>query len=118
MRSLRRYDVQAKVALLISVLSALSLAALGVILLRNYQPDLRAIQFGTRSLYGPIVFGTTAVTMLLSFTGVVMGFNSAGQRRNEMQARSWIAFFLGIAVLSGSIIAFFIFWYWQLKIAQ
>ena len=36
--------------------------------------------------------------------GCLLGFNSAGQRRNDKQARSWTGFFVGGAVLTFNLI--------------
>ena len=115
-RSLRRYDVQARVSLIVSILAGLGLLVLLRLLLRNYDSDLGAVKFGKESLFSPLYFLATAATMLLSTVGLVLGFNSAGQRRNNMPRRSWAAFFLGAVSLAGSIICVAMFWLLQLKV--
>ena len=109
-RSLRRYDVQAKVSLVTSVLGCIGVLGLIVLLARNYDSGLSVITYRTGTLYAPAFLLGTAVTMLLSAIGLVMGFSSAGQRRNTMQGRSWAAFFVSTAVLAGAIICFTMFW--------
>ncbi len=115
-RSLRRYDVQARASLIVSILSVLAMASLALLLLRNYDFDLHAVIYAKKSYYSPMFFAGTSATMLLSAIGLVLGFNSAGQRRNDVQTRSWIAYFLSVAVLSGSIVCFCIFWFCQMKL--
>lgn len=114
-KSLRRFDVQAKVSLIVSILGGLGVVFLLVMLLRNFDSRLGAVIYGKNSIYGPVYLMACAITMLLSATGLVMGFNSAGQRRNDMQNRSWAAFFLGTAVLAIAIVCFAMFWFLKLK---
>ncbi|MCK4659260.1 MAG: hypothetical protein KAV82_07025 [Phycisphaerae bacterium] len=115
-KSLRRYDVQAKVSLIITILASFGLVVLITILGRNYNSELRAIMYGSESIYAPLVMLGTAGISLLSLIGLVLGFNSAGQRRNNMQTRSWVAFFLGTAVLAGAVICLAMFWILKMKL--
>jgi hypothetical protein len=98
-----------------SVASILPLIAVVVVLILRYQPSLGLIVFGN-PLYQPGVMGTVAVAMLLSAVGAALGINSAGQRRNEYQKRSWAGFFLGVLVLSLAIITFAAFWMLKWKV--
>ena len=109
-KSLRRFDVQAKVSLIISVLAGVGFVALVVLFARNYNSELGAIIYRSGSVFAPLFLVGTAATILLSTVGLVLGFNSAGQRRNDMQGRSWAGFFLGTAFLAGAIICFALFW--------
>ncbi len=108
--SLRRYDVQAKVSLWFSCAAILGMAALLFLLFRNFHSDVQAIMYRRGSLYAPIVFCVTALTLLLAGTGAVMGANSAGQKRNQLTRRSWLAFFLGAGTAMITIISFYAFW--------
>ena len=67
--------------------------------------------YGSTGRYSPMFLLGTAGTMLLSVTGAVLGFNSAGQRRNELQRRSWTGFFLGTAAFAGAIICLAAFYF-------
>lgn len=109
--SLRRYDVQAKVAFLVSCVAVLGMIGIMAVLMRNYRGDLQVIAYGASSMFGPVVYVATALTLLLSGTGAAMGAVSAGQRRNEHTKRSWAAFFLGGLAMSGTIILFA--WFFQ-----
>lgn len=115
-KSLRRYDVQAKVSLMVSILAGLGFVGMVILLFRNYNSELGAVIFGAEGVFAPIFMLSTGVTMLLSAIGLVLGFNSAGQRRNDLQGRSWVAFFLGTAVLAGAIICLAMFWFLQMKL--
>jgi amino acid transporter len=116
--SLRRYDTQAKWSLWISLLSAVMLIMLAGLEARNFKPDLKVIVFGKHSPYQWVVLGTVAVTILLSTVGLLLGINSAGQRRNELQKHSWAGFFIGTGVLSLALILFVAFWEMKLVLGE
>lgn len=102
--SLRRYDVQATYALGASLFSVVPLIGAVVLMLRNWDGDLGAVVHGSGGKFLPILAICIALAMLSGGVGLVMGINSAGQRRNERERRSWIGFFLGGAVVTGSLI--------------
>ncbi|MCH9058369.1 MAG: hypothetical protein IIB55_07060 [Planctomycetes bacterium] len=102
--SLRRYDVQATYALGASLFSVVPLIVAVVLLLRNWDPNLGAVVYGFKGKFLPILGVCVALAGVTGAVGVVMGLNSAGQRRNDKERRSWIGFFLGGAVVTGSII--------------
>ena len=114
--SLRRFDVQAKYALNISMAATLGVLALLVLIFRNFERAQVAVVYGRESLFAPVVFAITALTLLVAATGAMMGFNSAGQKRNPFNKRSWTAFFVGTASASVTIILFGVFWFYRLKI--
>jgi amino acid transporter len=116
--SLRRYDTQAKWSLWISLLSVVTLIMLAGLEARNLNSQLKVIAFGKHSPYQWVVLGTVAVTMLLSTVGLLLGVNSAGQRRNELQRRSWAGFFIGTGALSLSFILFVAFWKMKMALGE
>ncbi|MBI4718033.1 MAG: hypothetical protein HY763_09535 [Planctomycetes bacterium] len=100
----RRYDVQASYA---AVLSALAVAPLvgGLLLaLRNYKPELGQIVYGARGYFVPAYFACIVASLLPGALGFVLGWSSAGQRRNDKPAHSWLGFFLGGGVVTLDII--------------
>ncbi len=107
--SLRRFDVQAKWSLVFSVLAALICLALAVLLVRNWHSGLNQIVF-RESLFKIMVAGSAGLSMLLAVFGTALGFNSAGQRRNDKQRLSWIGFFLGSGVFTLAVVLFAAFW--------
>ena len=109
--SLRRFDVQAKVSLYISCIAVLCMVALVVLLLRNFEGEMRVVVYGAGTLFAPVILGITALTLLLGAVGAAMGANSAGQRRNHLSKRSWAGFLLGCATMSATIIVFAMFWF-------
>ncbi len=114
--SMRRFDTQAKYALYASVAGLFGLVGLAALVMRNYRKAEVAVVYSRDSMFAPVVFIATAVTLLLAATAAMMGFNSAGQKRNEKNKQSWIAFFVGTATASLAIIVFSVFWFYKLKI--
>lgn len=102
----RRYDVQARYSLIISVASIVPLAAATYATCQRYDPQLRAIQYANSGVFRPAFLACIAGACLLAVIGAALGFNSAGQRRNTEQRKSWTGFFIGTAALSLSIILF------------
>jgi len=103
MGSLRRYDVQARYAVGLAFAAVPAFLAASVLMIRNYQGDIRQIVYGSNA-YAFVLLCCIAVCGLLSAVGCILGFNSAGQRRNDAQRLSWIGFCLGLALLTGSLI--------------
>ena len=111
--SLRRYDTQAKVSVLISAVSFVSLLALTVFVF-TIDKGFRLIDKSQFVItYGPtrkiLVLASGACTLLLAVIGFGLGLNSAGQRRNDKPTLSWIGFFLGAGVLCLALVLLFLF---------
>ncbi|MCP4592007.1 MAG: hypothetical protein GY842_14830 [bacterium] len=115
-KSIRRYDVQAKVSLIISLLGCVGFAGLIAIMIRQYRFDERLFIYARDGMVQPVFLLGTAITALLGAIGAAIGFSSAGQRRNPMQRRSWVAFFVGTAVVAGAIISLALFWSLSLRL--
>ena len=101
--SLRRYDVQATCAQVLSILSTLPLAFAAFLAYRNYHADVGQIIYSSKSYLG-MLLGCVALSIGMAGVGCILGFNSAGQRRNEKPARSWTGFFVGGGVLTFNVI--------------
>lgn len=114
--TLRRFDTQAKASWIVSLAAVAGVVILAFLAWRNLDMELRVIRFSRGSLYRPLYLGICAVTMLLAVVGLALGFNSAGQRRNEMQRRSWMGFFAGTGAFSLAIVLFWVFYLLQLAL--
>ena len=115
--SLRRFDIQAKWSVGVAILAVVPLGAALLGLMQRYDSDLGAIQYGRDSLFVPIFLACIATACVLALTGVILGFNSAGQRRNNEQKKSWMGFFIGTGALSLALILFVAFRMLKLQIA-
>jgi hypothetical protein len=98
-----------------SVIALIGLVLLAGLLWRNYDGELKMILFGNPMFQHVILLGV-AGTMGLAAIGALLGMNSAGQRRNEHQGRSWAGFFIGTVALSLTIVAFAAFWLMRSKV--
>ncbi len=106
--SLRRYDTQARVSVIVSLASIVSLMALVVLLCRNLAWSERVIFYGNPAAR-LVVYGAAFMTMVLAASGFGLGLNSAGQRRNDKPQLSWTGFFIGAAILCLTVVLLFIF---------
>jgi hypothetical protein len=109
--SLRRFENQALVSLVLSLLSVLTFAGLAGVLAFFLRRGLDAKDLVF--LYGPrgkmAVLLAAAATLFLSAAGFGFGLNSAGQRRNDKQRLSWIGFFVGALILAFTLVLVFFF---------
>jgi len=112
--SIRRFDVQAKWAAWLALASIVPCVMMAGLIGRNWQPDINQIVFGN-PVFQFIFFACAGTAMLLSTFGVALGYNSAGQRRNNLQRRSWLGFFLGAGTLAVAFILLAAFWLLKFK---
>ena len=111
MGSIRRFDVQAKWSMFFSLASVLTCLGMFVLLVRNWDGQVNLVKFARDGSFQPAYLACTGLTMVLSVFGLSLGFNSAGQRRNDRQKLSWTGFFLGTSVLAFAIILLAAFWF-------
>ncbi len=115
LRNLRRYDVQAKYAFALAMVSIVpSIAALWMGW-RRFDADLGRIIYGSQGRFMLAFVGCVALSMAPAALGFVMGWSSAGQRRNDQSRRSWIAFFVGGGVLTLNVVLLIAFFMLRLQ---
>ena len=102
--SLRRYDVQAVYALVFSLASVVPLLGGVYLFFRNFTFDLAAVVYQQGSMFQSSYLGVAALAGLLSGIGFLLGWNSAGQRRNQRPTWSWAGFFVGGVVATLSVV--------------
>lgn len=107
----RLHETQARAAGVFGVLAILCLAALAVVVFKNFSTEMMAINFNPRSSLGKyrkfIVMGVTAVTIGIGLTAGLLGFSSLGQKRNTKQGMSWLGLMLGaVAVAIAPVLLF------------
>ena len=113
--NLRRYDVQAKYAfvlVMVSIVPALAALSMGW---RRFDADLGRIIYGSQGRFMLAFVGCVVLSAAPAALGFVMGWNSAGQRRNDLSRRSWIAFFVGGSVLTLNVVLLIAFFMLRLK---
>lgn len=103
-RNLRRYDVQAGYALACALASLVPFLGVLGLAVRNFDSSLRQIVYGAKGYFLPAFLGCIVVSVVPAAIGFLLGWNSAGQRRNERPVRSWMAFFVGGSVLTLNLI--------------
>jgi hypothetical protein len=66
---------------------------------------------GSRRYYA--ILGGTGLALIASGIGFLVGFNSAGQRRNTKSSLAWMGFFLNSAVIALAACTFVFFWFFK-----
>lgn len=112
---LRRYDVQARYALALSLLSTAPLVVAGVMIARNYNHDLGQIVYGEGGAFLKVFLGCVGVSGVVGAIAFVLGWASAGQRRNDRPTQSWVGFFVGGLVMTIALIMMIAFIMLRLK---
>lgn len=109
--SLRRFETQAQVSLLLSLASLATFGATAALMFWFLRRGLQAQEFifyyGSRGRMAVLL--AVLVTLMLAVSGFGFGLNSAGQRRNDKQQLSWIGFFIGAFVLTLTLVLAFVF---------
>lgn len=98
--NLRRYDVQARVSVVLSGVSIIFVLGMALAIFLSgggggFDWTTKTILYRTGSLRWFGLLGSAAAAAALSLAGLSFGANSAGQRRNDKQTFSWIGFFTG-----------------------
>ncbi len=106
--SLRRYDTQAVVSMILSLVALGGLVILAALLTRNLNWADKVIVYGNQK-YRLLILLIATVTGTLAAAGFGFGANSAGQRRNEKAGLSWVGFFIGAAVMCLTVLVVFFF---------
>jgi hypothetical protein len=112
---LRRYDVQARYAFALVVLSLLPCALALWLGWRNFDAPMGRIIYGEHGRFVPGFAGCIFLSLAPAAVGFILGVNSAGQRRNDKSGRSWLAFFLGGTVISVDLILLIAFYMLRLE---
>lgn len=115
LENLRRYDVQAKYAFALAIVSIVPSVAALWMGWRNYDANLGKIIYGSQGRFVLAFVGCVLLSMAPAALGFIMGWSSAGQRRNDQSSRSWIAFFVGGSVLTLNVVLLIAFFMLRLK---
>jgi len=112
---LRRYDRQAGLALWLGLFAVLPFLGATYLVLTRYDRVLGQIIYGSAGRFVP-AFASAVLLSLIAATGAfALGWNSAGQRRNDRSGQSWIGFFLGGLIATLDVILLIAFYMLRLE---
>lgn len=110
----RLYAVRATASVLIAAAGLLCLVCLTYFVFHGFDSQDKVVRYdpmgGLGAYRRPLVFGTTAIALVVGGVAGVLGFNSLGQKRNEKQGYSWLGMTLGALVVA---VAPVLFYAWQ-----
>ncbi len=113
--NLRRYDVQARYAFVLVILSLLPCALALWLGWTRFDATLGRIIYGARGRFLPAFMACVLMSIAPAALGFILAISSAGQRRNDQSRRSWFAFFVGGAVLTLDLIVLIAFYMLRLE---
>jgi len=112
---LRRYDFQASWAVALALTSVPPFLAAAYLVASRYQSVLGRIVYGGEGRFLVGFAAAALISLALAAGAFALGWNSAGQRRNDLSRRSWIAFFVGGSVLTLNVVLLIAFFMLRLK---
>lgn len=112
---LRRYDIQARYACVLSLVSILPFLGAGALAYRNYDHVLGQIIYGSKGLFLSAFVGCSLLSIVPAGLGFLLGWNSASRRRNDRPTWSWVGFFVGGTVVTFDLILLIAFWMLRLS---
>lgn len=113
---LRKFEVQARYAAILAVLSLLPCLGAIALAYRNFDWLLGRIKYGGGGRFVMGFAGCVLLSLAPGALALVLGLNSAGQKRNERSSQSWIGFFIGGAVVTVNVILLIAFFMLRLKV--
>ena len=112
--NLRLSETQAFIALILGLLSVLSLPVIAFLVFRNLDWGNKVIlynpQLGLGQYRGPLIYLGSAITSAMCIAAGFLGFNSLGHKRNSRQMYSWLGMLLGAVCFALVLIMFSAWW--------
>jgi hypothetical protein len=112
--NLRLYETQAQASLVLSVLALVGTLLLALFVFKGFDAEQKIVVYNPEGGFGvlrrPLVFGGSAMVILVGGTAGILGFNSLGQKRNKKQGLSWLGMCLGALAVA---IAPILFYAWR-----
>jgi len=100
----RLYDTQATASMILGLFGLLCAAVLVFVVFRGFDTEHMAVVYDPQGTMGqfrrPLVFITTAISMVAGGVAGIVGFSSLGQKRNTKQGRSWLGMALGAVTIA------------------
>ena len=112
---LRRFDIQATYAMTCALISSAPCAVAVWLAISRYHPELRQIVYGAQGRFEPAFIAAIVGSIIPGMLGFALGWNSAGNRRNDRPIRSWIGFFVGGGVVTMDLVLLIAFYMLRLK---
>lgn len=111
------YENQSKLSVLLAIVGALGTVGAAGLLARNFT-DLETfwVAYRPSSMWLPAMGGSLLLALIASGIGFLVGFGSAGQRRNTLSGVAWLGFFLNAGVLVLALCAAVFFYFTRHKI--
>ena len=112
---LRRYDVQAGLACWLAVAAVIPFALAAWQISTRYDAVLGRVIYGSQGRFLVAFVSSVLLSLALSSLGFLLGWSSAGQRRNDKSGQSWLGFFVGGTILTFDLVLLVAFYLLRLE---
>lgn len=110
------FERQASFSVGLGIVSVVGVIGMAVLLAKNYQPEVGQIEYGSTGNFFIAFIGAVGLALVTGLTGILLGFHSAGQKKNSNSKLSWTGFFVNAVAITLALSFFVIFWLLKLKI--
>lgn len=110
---LDNYETQATLSVALAAFGGFCAVALAAAIVTAFDRELSVIIFRAGGPRHYAFYALAALAMSASGIGLVIGFNSAGQKSNKLSQRSWLGFFANAGALTLAACTFIFFWFFQ-----
>lgn len=105
------FEKQATWSLICAGVAALAALAFLAVMLPRFQAQEFEVVVGQGSKAYYALLGLAGVSVLAGGAGFLLGFHSAGQKRNKKNKLSWAGFFLNAGIITLALSALLFFWF-------
>jgi hypothetical protein len=115
---LKAYENQARLSIMLGVISAAAALAGAALVAQRFSFEHFWTSYNAKTIRLPMILATILVALVAGAAGVLLGLNSAGQRRNSKSKLSWTGFFLNAGMITLALCVFVFFWITKFDIAK
>lgn len=104
------FERQASLSVMLGIISAVGALGMAVLLAKNYNADIGQIVYGSTGKFFLIFLAAVGLALATGTAGALLGFHSAGQKKNSNSKLSWTGFFVSAIAITMALSAFVVFW--------
>lgn len=104
------FETHAKISVGLGALGAVAVVAVAAMLFQAFRPEDFEVVMAKGGMRFFAILGGVAVSLVCAVVGCLLGFTSAGQKRNAKNGLSWLGFFLNAGVIMLALCLFIFFW--------
>jgi len=108
---LNRYEVQARLSVIMAGVSVLFLVAAAIFVFDRFNWKEFEVVYNPRTMRFMAIVGAVGMSGLTGAVGFFSGIASAGHKRNKLSHWSWTGFFVSAVSITLAMCLFVLFWF-------